>query len=153
MEKLREIVLITCCLSFLCSILNAIKPNERFDRQIKLMLSCVLTLGILTPLIQGISSLDFSEDLNLEEETNLSASVSTQTAQVAAENLEQTLTASLEEQGMNGITANVTMYISDSGSIEIEQIDWYDESGVESDEETMAQIWEVMESLGIQVQN
>jgi len=84
-------------LSFLCSILNAIKPNERFDRQIKLMLSCVLTLGILTPLIQGISSLDFSEDLNLEEETNLSASVSTQTAQVAAENLEQTLTASLEE--------------------------------------------------------
>jgi len=54
---------------------------------------------------------------------------------------------------MNGITANMTMHISDSGSIEIEQIDWYDESGEEPDEETMAQIWEVMESLGIQVQN
>ncbi|MFR3810963.1 MAG: hypothetical protein ACLTXT_00195 [Ruminococcus callidus] len=56
MEAMRAVVLVTCVISILSGVLDALKPNARFDRQLRLLLSVVVVLGILTPLSQGAAA-------------------------------------------------------------------------------------------------
>ncbi|MFR0949230.1 MAG: hypothetical protein ACLSFT_00690 [Ruminococcus callidus] len=66
MEAMRAVVLVTCVISILSGVLDALKPNARFDRQLRLLLS-VFVLGILTPLSQGAAA--FQPDWEPDTET------------------------------------------------------------------------------------
>ena len=48
MERMRTIVLSACAVSLLAGALDAIRPSPKFDRQMKLLLSAVFLLAILT---------------------------------------------------------------------------------------------------------
>jgi len=67
MEAMRAVVLVTCVISILSGVLDALKPNARFDRQLRLLLSAVFVLGILTPLSQGAAA--FQPDWEPDTET------------------------------------------------------------------------------------
>ena len=93
MERMRAIVLSACAVSLLAGALDAIRPSPKFDRQMKLLLSAVFLLAILTPLVQG--SRDFSVDWSGDEvfSAELTETVAQETAACAAENLEEAQTS------------------------------------------------------------
>ncbi len=119
METLRSVVLVICAMSILSGIFSALKPNARFDRQMRLILSAVFLLAILSAVTGNMDDWE----LSLAEGDEISGGFAdAATVEVAAENLAQTLEAYLETQGFLDTTVEVEMHIIDTGSIEIEQI-------------------------------
>ena len=57
MKTMQTIVLIACVISLISGILDAVRPNRKFDRQMQLLLSVVFLLAILTPLAKGAGNL------------------------------------------------------------------------------------------------
>ena len=45
MEAMRAVVLVTCVISILSGVLDALKPNARFDRQLRLLLHDAYVTG------------------------------------------------------------------------------------------------------------
>ena len=129
-----------CCrraVSLLAGALDAIRPSPKFDRQMKLLLSAVFLLAILTPLVQG--SRDFSVDWSGDEvfSAELTETVAQETAACAAENLEMTLQQQLsaeqqkkaaEERARAALIAGISpdakvqvqMHTAEDGRIEID---------------------------------
>lgn len=120
MERMRAIVLSACAVSLLAGALDAIRPSPKFDRQMKLLLSAVFLLAILTPLVQGSRdfSVDWSGDGVFSEE--LTETVAQETAACAAENLEMTLQQQLSAGGVPDAKVQVQMHTAEDGRIEID---------------------------------
>ena len=119
MEAMRAVVLVTCVISILSGVLDALKPNARFDRQLRLLLSAVFVLGILTPLSQGAAA--FQPDWEPDTETaavELEAAAAQATQKQAAANLEESLEAMLRQHGIADAQAEAEMYISGDNCIE-----------------------------------
>lgn len=57
MERLQTAVLAACAVSMLTGVLQLLRPNEKFDRQLRLFTAGLMLLSILTPLLQGIQSI------------------------------------------------------------------------------------------------
>ena len=126
MEAMRAVVLVTCVISILSGVLDALKPNARFDRQLRLLLSAVFVLGILTPWSQGTAA--FQPDWEPDTETaavELEAAAAQATQKQAAANLEESLEAMLRQHGIADAQAEAEMYISGDNCIEIEQVTVY----------------------------
>ena len=124
MEAMRAVVLVTCVISILSGVLDALKPNARFDRQLRL--SAVFVLGILTPLSQGAAA--FQPDWEPDTETaavELEAAAAQATQKQAAANLEESLETMLRQHGIGDAQAEAEMYISGDNCIEIEQVTVY----------------------------
>ena len=115
MERMRAIVLSACAVSLLAGALDAIRPSPKFDRQMKLLLSAVFLLAILTPLAQG--SRDFSVDWSGD---GVFSAELTETAACAAENLEMTLQQQLSAGGVPDAKVQVQMHTAEDGRIEID---------------------------------
>ena len=121
MEAMRAVVLVTCVISILSGVLDALKPNARFDRQLRLLLSAVFVLGILTPLSQGAAA--FQPDWEPDTET---AAVELEAAAAqATQKLEESLETMLRQHGIADAQAEAEMYISGDNCIEIEQVTVY----------------------------
>ena len=121
MEAMRAVVLVTCVISILSGVLDALKPNARFDRQLRLFV-----LGILTPLSQGAAA--FQPDWEPDTETaavELEVAAAQATQKQAAANLEESLEAMLRQHGIADAQAEAEMYISGDNCIEIEQVTVY----------------------------
>ena len=115
MERMRAIVLSACAVSLLAGALDAIRPSPKFDRQMKLLLSAVFLLAILTPLVQG--SRDFSVDWSGDEvfSAELTETVAQETAACAA-----TLQQQLSAGGVPDAKVQVQMHTAEDGRIEID---------------------------------
>ena len=125
MEAMRAVVLVTCVISILSGVLDALKPNARFDRQLRLLAekihafvekqySC-LTRSLLPLLRQN------TETAAVE----LEAAAAQATQKQAAANLEESLETMLRQHGIADAQAEAEMYISGDNCIEIEQVTVY----------------------------
>ena len=137
MEAMRAVVLVTCVISILSGVLDALKPNARFDRQLRLLAekihafvekqySC-LTRSLLPLLRQnGIALLkgDWEPDTETAA-VELEAAAAQATQKQAAANLEESLEAMLRQHGIADAQAEAEMYISGDNCIEIEQVTVY----------------------------
>ena len=123
MEKAQAIVLITCVISVLSGVMDALKPDHRFDKQLRLLLSVVFVLAVLTPFAGGArqfrlhwnSGETFSSDA-------LANAAAEETKTAAARNLEAALTEILAKGGVPGASLQVVMHTTEDGSIDIEQV-------------------------------
>ena len=122
MDTLRAVVLVTCVVSLLSGIMDAIKPNARFDRQMRFLLAGVYLLAVLTPLIKGAYEWDFDWEGETSVSDTLTEAAETQVTETASSTLSQSLTTYLETQGMADVSVQVEMHITEENSIEIERI-------------------------------
>ncbi len=122
MEKAHAIVLITCVISILSGILDALKPDNRFDRQLRLLLSSVFVLAVLTPFAGGMRDLHIDWNSDVSASSSLADAVTIQTEDVAGENLETALTSLLTNSGVTPVDVTVVMHTNADGSIDIEQV-------------------------------
>lgn len=122
MDTARSIVLITCVISILSGVLDALKPDSRFDRQLRLLLSVVFVLAVLTPFAGGIRSLHVEWRENVVASEALSDAMASETIAEAGRNLETALTTLLTEGGVTDAAVKVAMHTNDDNSIDIEQV-------------------------------
>lgn len=122
METMRTIVLVTCVISLLSGVLDALRPNAKFDRQMRLLLSAVFLLAILTPLVKGTSAMhvDWNSDVKISED--LTETMAVQTEACVVENLESTLKELLRNGGVTDAEVEVGMHITEDNCIEIEHV-------------------------------
>lgn len=122
MKTMQTIVLIACVISLISGILDAVRPNRKFDRQMQLLLSVVFLLAILIPLAKGAGNLrtDIWTTDHTEVAKDLTVAAQEQTQACAAQNLEQNLTAYLCTNGVVPDSVQVSMHTGEDGSIEIE---------------------------------
>lgn len=122
METMRAIVLVTCVISLFSGVLDALRPNAKFDRQMRLLLSAVFLLAILTPLVKGAGKMQVNLDRDMTVSQDLTAAMAVQTEASATENLENTLQELLQKGGVTDAEVEVEMHITEDNSIEIEHV-------------------------------
>ncbi len=126
MEQLTTAVLAACAVSMLTGMLQLLRPNEKFDRQIRLLTAGLLAMSVLTPLLQGIRTLTPDWDLLTTEASDstydFTEAVREQTEKQIQENLERTLRAELQAQGVSVTALEVTIHISEEDSIDITNV-------------------------------
>lgn len=126
MERLQTAVLAACAISMLTGILQLLRPNEKFDRQLRLFTAGLMLISILMPLLQGIQTLtpDWSllESPPSYESSDFAEQVRQQTASQVESNLEQTLQAELQIHGINVKSLSVTVHISEEDRIDISSV-------------------------------
>ena len=54
MERLQAAVLAACVMSMVTGMLQLLRPNEKFDRQLRLLTAGMMLFSVLIPLMQGI---------------------------------------------------------------------------------------------------
>lgn len=126
MERLQTAVLAACAISMLTGMLQLLRPNEKFDRQLRLFTAGLMSLSILTPLLQGIQTLtpDWTilESPPSYEGSDFAEQVRQQTALQMQSNLEQTLQAELQVHSINVESLSVTVHISEEDRINISSV-------------------------------
>lgn len=126
MERLQTAVLAACAISMLTGMLQLLRPNEKFDRQLRLFTAGLMLLSILTPLLQGIQTLtpDWTilESPPSYEGSDFAEQVRQQTALQMQSNLEQTLQAELQVHSINVESLAVTVHISEEDRINISSV-------------------------------
>lgn len=126
MERLQTAVLAACVISMLTGILQLLRPNEKFERQLRLFTAGLMLLSILMPLLQGIQTL--TPDWSLlksppsYESSDFSEQVRQQTASQVESSLEQTLQAELQAHGINVESLSVTVHILVEDRIDISSV-------------------------------
>ena len=75
MERLQAAVLAACVMSMVTGMLQLLRPNKKFDRQLRLLTAGMMLFSILIPLMQGISEIqpawNFLEPQSVEEESSI----------------------------------------------------------------------------------
>lgn len=126
MERLQTAVLAACAVSMLTGMLQLLRPNEKFDRQLRLFTAGLMLLSILTPFLQGIQTLtpDWTilESPSSYEGSDFAEQVRQQTVLQVQSNLEQTLQAELQVHGINIESLSVMVHISEEDRIDISSV-------------------------------
>ena len=126
MERLQTAVLAACAISMLTGMLQLLRPNEKFARQLRLFTAGLMLLSILTPLLQGIQTLtpDWTilESPPSYEGSDFAEQIRQQTALQMQSNLEQTLQAELQVHSINVESLSVTVHISEEDRINISSV-------------------------------
>ena len=122
MERLQAAVLAACVMSMVTGMLQLLRPNEKFDRQLRLLTAGMMLFSVLIPLMQGISEIqpdwNFLEPQSVEEESSITEQVQEQlTTQI-----EQNLQVSLETHGIVVTDLTVCAHISEEQRIGISSV-------------------------------
>lgn len=66
MELMKKVILSACFLSIVITIVDSIKPGEKFSQQLKMIFSLIFITGILSVVIKGGLNFDIPAYANLE---------------------------------------------------------------------------------------
>lgn len=87
MELMKKVILSACFLSIVITIVDSIKPGEKFSQQLKMIFSLIFITGILSVVIKGglnfdipaYADLEYSDDYNsLEDATGMAVKSETE---------------------------------------------------------------------------
>lgn len=125
MERLQAAVLAACVMSMVTGMLQLLRPNEKFDRQLRLLTAGMMLFSILIPLMQGISEIqpdwNFLEPQSIEE-SSITEQVQEQLTTQIEQNIEQNLQVSLETHGIVVTDLTVCAHISEEQRIDISSV-------------------------------
>lgn len=125
MDTLAQTVTAACIIALGISLAESLIPMERFGKQIRWICTLLLFIGMLRPWVGTddwpLSQLPTDDNDHTYTEDLQSAADSLLTESIAQQ-LKQTLNASLAEHKVNAEILSVDVHIDDDGSISIKQI-------------------------------
>lgn len=122
MENVKEMVLQVSILSLITGLIAAVKPYGKFDSQMKLVTSCIMLIGVLSPFFESIKSIDagFKYDYFVSENEDELESYTDETViQLAEEELEEVLKLKLADEAVPCSRIRVNMNTEEDKSINI----------------------------------
>ncbi|MGN0630484.1 MAG: stage III sporulation protein AF [Ruminococcus sp.] len=122
MENVKEMVLQVSILSLITGLIAAVKPYGKFDSQMKLVTSCIMLIGLLSPFFDCIKSIDthYKYDSYVSENADELESYTDETVmQLAEEELEEVLKLKLAEEAVPCSRISVNMNTREDKSINI----------------------------------
>lgn len=125
MELMKNMIKAACFISVAIMIADMIKPSEKFDKQLKMIFSLVLIIGMLTPILSGKFDLSFADDIGVntdvdyeDEEDTLNSSLK----KSVESNIEHSLKVSLAQNGILCEKISISVNISEDSSISINEV-------------------------------
>ena len=122
MENVKEMVLQVSILSLITGLIAAVKPYGKFDSQMKLVTSCIMLIGVLSPFFESVKNLDpgFEYDCFVSENEDELESYTDETViQLAEEELEEVLKLKLADEAVPCSRIIVNMNTEEDKSINI----------------------------------
>lgn len=122
MENVREMVLQISILSLITGLVAAVKPYGKFDSQMKLVTSCIMLIGLLTPFFSELKNIDvnFGIDASFSENKSELEKYTDETVlQLAEEELKEVLRLKLAEEAVPCSRISINMNTREDRSINI----------------------------------
>lgn len=123
MDSLKEMIVSVCTLSLVIGIVHAIKPGEKFEKQIRLFTACLFLMAVLSPVldISKNSEPDWSYEA-AENTEELYEAADEETIAIAEEELEAALLQELAHQSIPCSRIEAEMNILEDMSISITSV-------------------------------
>lgn len=124
MDSVKEMVLTVCVLSIITGIIHTIKPSGKYDRQIGLITACLMLVGVLAPVYDGLRSIDTDISTASAEDNaaSLTEAADEELLSLAEEELEAALRQALADEGIPSSRIEVEMNTCDDMSIDISRV-------------------------------
>ncbi len=121
MQSIQTTVLCASLTAAALTAAESILPMERFEKQMRAIFLCLLMLSLLRPLIgMRLTLPETDENMSLAPWT---AAAQAAQEQAAEECLRENLQQALTERNVNCEVRQVTVHISENGSIEIDAVE------------------------------
>lgn len=125
MENVKEMVLQISILSLIIGLITAVKPYGKFDSQMKLLTSCLMLIGVLSPFFAGIKNIDTDFDVDTavsENAEELDECTDEAVLRLAEEELKDTLQLKLAEEAVPCSSISIIMNTNKDKSINITSV-------------------------------
>lgn len=123
MDSLKEMIVSVCTLSLVIGIVHAIKPGEKYEKQIRLFTACLFLMAVLSPVLDmgKVSEPDWSYEAE-ENTQKLYEAADEETIVLAEEELEAALLQELAHQSIPCSRIEAEMNILEDMSISITSV-------------------------------
>ena len=149
MDSVRKLVLISCILAIAISVFDMLYPGKKFEKQMRLLLSLVFVIGIITPVFTGAISFTVPTFASVRENqnyNNLQDSVYQSYQSNIKENIENNLTKIIRQNEINVKEISVSINIDEDNCISISEV-----SIIPEDNKDTAEIISIIKSeVGIE---
>ena len=125
METLRIIAFLACFLSVAISMLDIIRPDGKFKKQVRLIFSLVFLISIITPIMHNDINLDVLESEDIKQTSEYRAVCDTFYNSLSdnySDNLEKALCAKLQINNVNPKEISVIVNIDENNCINIIEV-------------------------------
>ncbi|GHU51920.1 hypothetical protein FACS1894132_00420 [Clostridia bacterium] len=110
-------ILSACMMSIIICIADMVKPNDKYDKQLKILFSLMFILSILIT----VSKSDFSFHIEPIKPTSIDYSNNLFESEIA-NNIKKELIIKLREHGITVESLNLSVNISDDGKITVNDV-------------------------------
>lgn len=120
---MNEIIFSICICAVITAIFKMLIPSDKFEKQVKLVISCFFVVSVMTLAGEGVGIDDLRDIFNTDiEYVDYSAEFYKLTADEVADELRQRIRDKLQQEGISSEKIYIGVNISDSGSISISEI-------------------------------
>ena len=124
MESMKAVVISACVMSLVIGMIQAVVPSGKYERQIRLFTACLMLIGILSPLLDGIRKISPDWDQTVLESytENLEGASEQQVLALAQEEVAAVLQKELASQAIPCSRLSVEMHIDETDCISISSV-------------------------------
>ena len=123
MDSIKEMIVSICTLSLVIGIVHAIKPGEKFEKQIRLFTACLFLMAVLSPVLDISRNPEHDWSYEAGENTQeLYEAADEETLILAEEELEAALMQELAHQSIPCSRIDAEMNILEDMSISITSV-------------------------------
>ncbi len=120
---MNEIIFGICICAVITAIFRMLIPSDKFEKQVKLVISCFFVVSVMSLIGECAGINDFSDIFDIDTEyVDYSAELYKLTADEVADELRERIKEKLQQEGISTEKIYIGVNISDSGSISISEI-------------------------------
>lgn len=120
---MNEIIFGICICAVIAAIFRSLIPSDKFEKQVKLVISCFFVVSVLSLVSNGVGFDDITDFFSIDTDyVDYTGELCKLTADEVADELRTRIKSELEKKGIITEKIYIGVNISDSGSISISEI-------------------------------
>lgn len=128
MDILKTAIFTACIIGIVSSLTDMAAPDGALKKQLKIILTIIMILGIFTPFLSGGFKLDLNaadELIERKEYDNINENFEDLYLSRSSESIEQVLTQLIEDQGISVEKISIDSQLDEYNSLEIKKVTVY----------------------------
>mgnify|MGYP007097397521 CR=1 FL=1 len=121
-EILEKMVFSACLVSCAVAVADALKPSDKFNRQLKMIFSALFLCGLLAPAVSGGFSLDLPVNGSADSEIYNEIDTDAELKKAIEDNIRKTAEEILNQDEISFKKVSVLVNINEDNSIDINEI-------------------------------
>ena len=122
MDILEKMVFSACLVSCAVAVADALKPSDKFNRQLKMIFSALFLCGLLAPAVSGSFSLDLPVNGSADSGIYNKIDTDSELKKAIEDNIAKTAEEILRQDEISFKKVSVSVNINEDNSIDINEI-------------------------------